>query len=424
MSALRQLRNCSTLWVTTIVLACFSNAVAQASYKVTDLGTNKSKDNFSMVMGLNNQGWTENMDGVLTPPIRSTSTTIVSGRAVINIEGLNIDLGTLGGKNSWTNYGGINDRGDAAGLAETSVPDPDGEDFCGFGTKLTCRPFLWRNGHMMALPTLGGNNGQASAINNRGQIVGISETTVPDPGCPSSKPGKIVSPVLWEKGGVRSLPTVAGDPDGFVQGINDQGQAVGSSGVCTSMAIHAVLWEKGTAFQLPDLGRDGNDAYAINDHDQIVGYVSSPDGTTIFAAIWQNGGVTSIPTLPEDSAAFATGINNRGQVVGSTFNSMGWSHGFISQDGVMTDLNKLIPGDSNLFIIAASNINERGQISGMAVVMSGPDKGKIHALLLTPVNERIGMSVADVARTRPGSILPANICSHHLPSFGPAHLGR
>jgi hypothetical protein len=90
----------------------------------------------------------------------------------------------------------------------------------------------------------------------------------------------------------------------------------------------------------------------------------------------------------------------------------------------MTDLNTLIREDSNLFIIAASNINDRGQISGMAMVMSGPDKGKIHAILLTPVNERIGRSVADVARTRPGSILPANVCIHHLPNFGLSHLGR
>jgi hypothetical protein len=88
----------------------------------------------------------------------------------------------------------------------------------------------------------------------------------------------------------------------------------------------------------------------------------------------------------------------------------------------MTDLNTLISGDSNLFIIAASNINERGQISGMATVMSGPDEGKIHAILLTPVDERIGESAADVARTRPGSILPAGVCSHHLPSFVPGQL--
>jgi len=421
MRMIKQLRNFRVLWVATIVLVFFSNAFAQQSYKITDLGVNKNTDNFNMVMGLNNQGWAENMDGILNPPIKSTSTTIASGRAVISIYGLNIDLGTLGGKNSWTNYGGINDRGEAVGLSETSVPDPDGEDFCAMGTKLTCRPFLWRDGHMMALPTLGGNNGQASAINNRGQIVGISETTVPDPGCPSKK---TISPVLWEKGEARPLPTVAGDPDGFVQGINDQGQAVGSSGSCTNIATHAVLWENDAAFQLADLGPTGDDAYAINDHGQIVGYVTSPDRTTIFPVVWQNGahgGVTSIPILPGDGAAFATGINNRGQVVGSTFNSQGWSHGFIWQDGVVADLNSLIPGDSNLFIIAASNINERGQISGMAQVMSGPDEGKIHAILLTPVNERIGRSVADVARTRPGSNLPANVCSHHLPRFG---LGR
>src|SRR4029077_18492579 len=88
--------------------------------------------------------------------------------------------------------------------------------------------------------------------------------------------------------------------------------------------------------------------------------------------------------------------------------SVGWSRGFIWQDNVMTDLNTLIPGDSNLFIIAASNINERGQSSGVATVISGPDEAKIHAILLTPVDERKGESVADVARTRPGSILPAN----------------
>ena len=92
--------------------------------------------------------------------------------------------------------------------------------------------------------------------------------------------------------------------------------------------------------------------------------------------------------LAGDGAAFATGINNRRQVVGSTFNSQGWSRGFIWQDNVMTDLNTLISKDSNLSIIAASNINERGQISGMATVMSGPDEGKIHAILLTPVDER------------------------------------
>ena len=421
MSTLRRLRDSWTLQVTTIILVCFGNAFSQVSYRVTDLGVNKSSDNFNMVMGLNNLGWAENMDGVLNPPIKSTSTTVASGRAVISIYGLNIDLRTLGGDNSWTNYGGINDRGEAVGLSETSVPDPDGEDFCAFGTKRTCRPFLWRDGHMMALPTLGGNNGQASAINNHGQIVGISETTVQDSGCSPSKPGHIISPAFWERGEVRALPTVAGDLDGFVQGMNDRGHAVGSSGSCTSMATHAVLWKNDTAFQLADLGHDGNAAYAINDHDQVVGYVSSADNTTIVAALWQNGAhgaVTNLGILPGDGAAFATGINNRRQVVGSTFNSEGWSRGFIWQDDVMTDLNTHIRKDSNLLIIAASNINQRGQISGMAEVQTGPNAHKIHAILLTPVNERIGRSAADFERTRPDSMMHGNACNHVRQGIG------
>ena len=83
-----QSRNFRTLWVTTIALACFSNAFAQQSYKLTDLGVNNSKDNFSMAMGLNNQGWAENMDGIVNPPETSTSTTVARGRAVISIYGL------------------------------------------------------------------------------------------------------------------------------------------------------------------------------------------------------------------------------------------------------------------------------------------------------------------------------------------------
>src|SRR5947209_6897904 len=100
MRMIKQLRNVWIPCVTVIVLTCSSNVFAQRSYKIFDLGVNKSTDNFNMVMGLNNQGWAENMDGVLTPPIKSTSTIIVSGRAVISIHGVNIDLKTLGGDNS------------------------------------------------------------------------------------------------------------------------------------------------------------------------------------------------------------------------------------------------------------------------------------------------------------------------------------
>ena len=419
MSTLRQLRNFWIPWIATIVLACFSTAAAQTSYTVTDLGVLQN-DNLGCAMALNNRGWTLTMNGLMDPVSNFIAAKVVTGRAVINIDGLKIDLGTLGGPNSWMNWGGINDRGDAVGMAETSVPDPDGEDFCTFGTGLTCRPFLWQNGHMNALPTLGGNNGSASDINNGGQIAGTAQTTVTDPGCP---PNQTMLPVLWENGKAQALPTVGNDPDGLAFAINDQGQAVGYSGVCAG-AIHAVLWENETAVPLPDFGT-GAIAQGINQQGQIVGIVGSADGTTEFAAFWQNGAITNLGTLPGDFAAIATGINNRGQVVGSTLDSgFNWSHGFIWQDGVMTDLNTLIPASSNLFITMANKINERGQISGMGTVLSGPDAGKIHAFLATPVNASVGTSVADVAGTHPKSNLPANIGKQLLQRLGVGRLAR
>ena len=83
----------------------------------------------------------------------------------------------------------------------------------------------------------------------------------------------------------------------------------------------------------------------------------------------------------------------------------------------MTDLNTLFPAESNLFATMVDKINERGQIAGMATVLSGPHKGDIHAFLATPVDERIDKSIADVAPTHAKSNLPANISKQLLQRF-------
>jgi uncharacterized membrane protein len=93
---------------------------------------------------------------------------------------------------------------------------------------------------MSALRTLGGNNGQASAINNRGQILGFAEDGTVDSSCPANKSNNRTQlPVLWENGKARALPTLGSDPDGVAYWINDRGKAVGYSGNCAG-AIHAV----------------------------------------------------------------------------------------------------------------------------------------------------------------------------------------
>jgi probable HAF family extracellular repeat protein len=335
----------------------------------------------------------------------------VQGTVRISIGDLNLELGTLGGTNSSINWNGINDPGEAVGMSETSVPDPNGEDLCGFGTHLTCSPFLWRNGVMNALPTAGGNNGQASAINNSGQVAGYAENGTADSTCPPGTENFMVDlPVMWTKGKAQALPTIGSDPDGVAFGINNRGQAVGYSGTCTA-ANYAVVWENGTATQLPDLGDPGGIAYAINSHNQVVGQAVNSNGTAL-AALWQNNTVTALGggrLLPGDVASFATSINNRGQVVGSSFDSKAnWSHGLLWQNGMMIDLNAVFPASSNLFVVSASNINESGQIAGMAVEMAGPHAGTIvHAFLATPVDEDLGKSVADVVHTHPEITLPA-----------------
>ena len=87
----------------------------------------------------------------------------------------------------------------------------------------------------------------------------------------------------------------------------------------------------------------------------------------------------------------------------------------------MTDLSTLFPSESNLFPTMANQINERGQIVGMATVLSGPHEGETHAFLATPVDERIDKSIADVAPAHPNSNLPANVRKQLLQRLG---LGR
>ena len=136
------------------------SAPAPAHYTIIDLGT--LGGSFSLAYGINDNG---QIDGFSTLPGDTVQHSFVIEKGVMT------DLGTLGGANS-ESFANLNNAIQVAGTAETSVTDPNNENFCSFGTNLICLGFVWQNGIMTPLSTLGGSNGQAAAINNRGQVAG------------------------------------------------------------------------------------------------------------------------------------------------------------------------------------------------------------------------------------------------------------
>lgn len=347
----------------------------QIRYSLVDLGT--LGGTFSLGAGLNNKGWVSGF---------STVAGDQETHATLWVRGRKIDLGTLGGPNSLAFSPA--EMGQVVGLAETSTPDPYGQDTCGFGTHLICRPFVWRNGVMSALPTLGGTSGEAFGVNNRGQIVGVAQTAAPDPTC---APPHVLGfeAVLWEHGQLQQqFPTVSGDPDGFANAINDHGQAVGGTGNCeqdySNQPQHAVLWQNGTATDLGSLGGTTNNlATGINSRGQVVGKSNVSGDATTHAFLWQNGAMTDLGTLAGDFASQANAINSEGQLVGFSCDASGNCRAFLWQDGVMTDLNTLTPAHSPLYALEAIGINARGEITGYGLQLS---TGQIHAFLATPLN--------------------------------------
>lgn len=298
--------------------------------------------------------------------------------------GLKIDLGTLGGPNSAVLWPGQNDLGQIVGISDTSHTDPWGEKwscsafFPSSHLGHTCLGFVWQWGVMKPLRPLGGNNSFATGVNNRGQAVGWAETNYHDPTCKSPQVLQFVAAVWGPKEGqIQPLAPLAGDPDSAATAINDKGQVVGISGICQNAvgrlsAKHAVLWQNGVAIRIGDLGGAGwNTPMDINDRGQVVGFSDLPgdddaDSPNFHAFFWsRSGGVKDLGTLPGDSLSEALGINEEGQVVGVSIDASGNQRAFLWQDGAMTDLNSLIPSNSPYVLQAAQDINEFGEIAGL-----------------------------------------------------------
>jgi probable HAF family extracellular repeat protein len=387
-----------------IPLPAQNSGKGPSRYTVMDLGT--LGGSFSVASGISE-------DGVIAG--FSTLPGDVGVHAFIWRKGVMTDLGALGVFTVTGLNAPINDRNQITGSFDTGTPDPNGEDFCAFsigaaGTFDICLPFIWQDGRLLTLPTLGGNNAGAYQVNNRGAIAGVAETPNPDPIC--SPVYLQIEAVIWQHGKVQELPPLPGDPVGNAIAINDDGDAVGVTG-CAAGNLHAVLWRQGMPLDLGNLGGvTGNIAFAINNRGQIVGQSDLPGDAIHHAFLWQNSVMTDLGSLPGLPTSLANGINNRGQVVGFSedANADEFPAGtWIWQNGVMTDLNTLVTGNgSGFFLHEALGINDRGQIVGHMVILS---TGELHAFLATPVEGSESPAPAAQARSSepPKAVLPEKI---------------
>jgi probable HAF family extracellular repeat protein len=334
------------------------------------------------------------------------------------------DLGTAGGPNGSAGFPLKSNNGLVVGFAQTSTPDPLGENwtlYCNLGDTLPCAGtdlvlpgFAWQDGVKTLMPTLGGNNGYATGANNRGQVVGFAETANQDPTC---VPPQVLDyeAVIWNpvEGSIQMLPPFPGDTSGAAIGINDRTEVVGTSGQCApvspAIAVHALLWQNGHVTNLGSLGGlTGNLAYAINNRTQVVGISDVAGDTTAHAFLWQNGKMIDLGTLPGDVFSVAFSINNGGLVVGQSCDQNGNCRAFLWQNGVMTDLNAVISQGSSLSLISANDINDRGDIVGQGY---DPNTGEAPGFLATPTgdDEASEGAVSAAPVQSPKIILPDNI---------------
>lgn len=245
-------------------------------------------------------------------------------------------LSTLGGYNSAASA--INKSGVIAGNAETATTDstcPPYDPTLGQYQVLQGEPVVWKNGHIEELPTFGGDpDGFAIAINDYGQVAGASGT------CSTFNPvdGLYLSPVhalLWDHGKVTNLGSLGGAFGNQAHNMNNRGQVVGVSDLAGDAVFHGFVWSQSTGMK--DVGTVAGDTYsvalAINDAGVVVG-VSQPTLTSLRAFVVMNGMPTDLNTLiPPNSPLYlltACSVNSRGEIAGlAVENSTGDYHGYI-----------------------------------------------------------------------------------------------
>ena len=294
-----------------------------------------------------------------------------------------IDLGTLGtGLESTAFY--VNDGGEVVGFSTiNTIPDP----FSFLGGSI--HPFIWKGGVMRDLGTLGTGTdafpGPSCANERNGQVTGFSfidSTPNPGTGVPTEHA------FLWENGKMTDLGTLGGTLVGFdaAQCVNNRGQVAGVSTLSGDQIIHPFLWDHGVLTDLGTLGGDFTITTWLNNGGEVVGGTTLAGEAEFHATLWRDGAITDLGSLEEDCVSLAHAINSKGQIVGESGSCDGSNlRAFFWEKGQIVDLNTLIPANSSLQLAVGANINDRGEIAGTGTPPGCTDYLECgHAFLLIP----------------------------------------
>jgi len=270
------------------------------------------------------------------------------------------------------------------GISDTNQDNPLGEAFScwpffapGVPTGKICKGFRWEKGELTPLPPFsGGYNSYATAANNRGQIVGWAENGVHDSTCNAAFQILQFRAVVWEPNGtMRELPPLPGDSTSAATAINDKGQVVGISGACgvavgDVSAAHAVIWENGVPTRIEDFGGHAwNTPTAINNAGVVVGFSlpADKDGTRFYRAfVWTKAtGTRMLNQIAGDVRSAAFGINDDGQIVGlsrtpgALLRAVLWEN----PNATVKNLNDFVAVGSP-YLLIAGDVNNDGAIAG------------------------------------------------------------
>jgi probable HAF family extracellular repeat protein len=291
------------------------------------------------------------------------------------------DLGTLGGTLSAA--GSLNNIGQVTGWALNATPDPFSMGdlfFFGSASGTQTRAFLWRNGVMSDLGTLGGPDSLANDINDRGQVAGMSYTnSVPDPvtGIPT------LHPFLWENGRMKDLITDPSVTIALENGMTGNGKVIGVFDSPDHSTTHPFLWDRGVFTDLGTFGGTQGNANRANDAGEVVGDANYPGDVIHRAALWKDGRIKDLGVVTDDKCSTAWGINSQGQIVGVSGMCGIAVHAFLWENGAMLDLNSLIPPGTQLTY--AVQISDAGEIACLG--HSNGDARDVHAFLLIPASD-------------------------------------